>query len=81
MTVSVYYDFNPDFPMDDSWEPWQDDEPDFDDEYNTGCDFCGNVDVREYPEPFTGKPCCDSCFNVLIGGNEDDPPWRCGNAP
>jgi hypothetical protein len=41
------------------------------------CDFCGEPAVRT--EPFSGKPCCDGCFNVIIGGERDDPPWHCGN--
>lgn len=41
------------------------------------CAYCPNVAVRT--EPFSGKPCCDECFNLLIGGEANDPPFRCGN--
>jgi hypothetical protein len=43
------------------------------------CEYCVNRATRT--EPFSGNPCCDQCFNILIGGEADDPPWRCGNAP
>jgi hypothetical protein len=43
------------------------------------CEYCSNTAIRT--EPFGGKPCCDQCFNIIIGGNPDDEPWRCGNAP
>jgi hypothetical protein len=46
---------------------------------NAPCEYCPNAAVRV--EPFGGQPCCDACFNLLIGGEPDDPPWRCGNAP
>lgn len=60
-------------------EPWEPDE-DFDDGKPAGaCAYCGtNDNIRENPEPFGGQQCCESCFNMLIGGDEDDPPWRCG---
>lgn len=84
--MALYDDLNPDWegghPSFDSaiqapgWEPW---EPDEDDEgmHEGGCDYCGNPEVRDRPEPFGGKPCCEACFNLLIGGEADDPPWRC----
>lgn len=79
--MSLYDDtLNPDWetPELPGWEPW---EPDEDDEVRPGgCDYCGAPDVRDSPDPFGGKPCCDRCFNVIIGGDENDPPWRCGNA-
>lgn len=76
--TSIYDDLNPDWesPFDDQWEPW---EPDEDvDVREGGCDYCGAPDVRENPEPFGGNPCCDGCFNLLVGGSVNDPPWRCG---
>lgn len=62
------------------WEPWEDDEPD--DTPTGGCAYCREPDamMRENPEPFGGQPCCEACFNLLIGGDVDDPPWRCGTA-
>ena len=60
------------------WEPWLDEEgPEFDDTLG-GCGYCGAPEVRDVPEPFGGKPCCDGCFNMLIGDDRDAPPWRCG---
>lgn len=41
------------------------------------CGYYLNPAVRT--EPFGGQECCDECFNLLIGGEPDDPPWRCGN--
>lgn len=78
MTMTIYDDINPDFdvPVDDQWEPWMDEEaPEV---HPGGCHYCGEPDVRDVPEPFGGKPCCDRCFNLLIGGEEGDSPWRCG---
>ena len=43
------------------------------------CEYCGKPAVRY--DPFAQKPCCNPCFNLIIGGDEDDPPFRCGNAP
>lgn len=83
MTWTIYDDMNPDYALgfDDQprWEPWEDDLID-DQLFEVGCEFCGSAEVRDLPEPFTGKPCCDPCFNIIIGGNADDPPWMCGNA-
>ena len=62
------------------FEPWEDDEPE-PERPAGGCAYCGATEVREYPEPFGGQLCCEACFNLLIGGEADDPPWRCGNAP
>ena len=59
------------------WEPWEPDD-DHEPEPAGGCAYCEATEVRENPEPFGGKPCCEACFNILIGGSEDDPPWRCG---
>lgn len=56
------------------WEPDEDDGP----EPAGGCAYCEATEVREHPDPFGGQPCCEACFNVLIGGAPDDPPWRCG---
>lgn len=86
MVTSIYDDLNPDWPEAEElpgWEPWETYEQDMLDAEREvgGCDYCGAPDVREYPEPFGGKPCCDRCFNVLIGDEPDAPPWRCGNAP
>ncbi len=62
--------------FDDQWEPWpDDDEPEV---RPFGCEYCGAPEVRESPEPFGQRRCCDPCFNQLIGGDRDDPPWRCG---
>ena len=78
---TVYDDMNPDFStFDEQWEPWEPDECDEFTDTIGGCDFCGAPDVRENPEPFSGKPCCDQCFNLLIGDDADAPAWRCGNA-
>jgi hypothetical protein len=65
----------PDLP---GWEPWEPDESD--DKPAGGCGYCDATEVRENPEPFGGLPCCEACFNLLIGGSADDPPWRCGTA-
>ncbi len=32
------------------------------------CDYCGGVAYRR--DPFGGRPCCLSCFDLLIGGDE-----------
>lgn len=61
------------------WEPWEPDEETGDE--NIGpCHYCQepNPEMRENPEPFGGEPCCEVCFIMLIGGEPDDPPWRCG---
>jgi hypothetical protein len=42
------------------------------------CDYCGAEAHPWRVDPFGGKPCCDACFNVIIGGERDDPPFRCG---
>ena len=41
------------------------------------CAYCLNQAVRT--DPFGQEPCCNECFNLLIGGEADDPPFRCGN--
>jgi hypothetical protein len=46
------------------WEPWMDDEPE---PAGVGCEYCPNLEVRDLPEPFGGKRCCDACFALLIG--------------
>lgn len=64
------------------WEPWEGDEPEPDQHVGL-CAYCDEADpakIRENPEPWGGRACCEACFNLLIGGSEDDPPWRCGNA-
>lgn len=77
---SELHEDNPDWEGMPGWEPWEPDEcPEVEDRIG-GCDYCGVPDVRDAPEPFGGKPCCDTCFNLLIGGSADDPPWRCGGA-
>ena len=79
----VYLDENPDWEgpwrsaFDDGWEPWEPDEM----EAREGacCEFCGTVEnIRETPEPFAQKQCCEGCFNLLTGAEYDDPPFRCG---
>lgn len=61
------------------WEPWEPDEDDL--MPSGGCDYCGTFeDIREYPDPIGGKRCCEGCFNQIIGGERDDPPWRCGTS-
>jgi len=73
---TIHDDLNPDWesPFDDQWEPW---EPDEDvDVRECGCAYCGKPDVRDVPDPFGGKPCCDACFVTLIG-DDGGPPWRC----
>lgn len=79
--MSLYDDtLNPDWepPELPGWEPW---EPDEDDEVREGgCAYCGAPDVRDAPEPFGGKPCCEVCFARIIGDEDDDPrPFRCLN--
>ena len=75
---TIYDDLNPDWesPFDDQWEPWEPDGPE--DVDPQACGYCGAPDVRESPEPYGGKPCCEACFNLIIGGDEDDASWRCG---
>ena len=78
---TIYDDMNPDYVLghDDQprWEPWEDD---LDDDFLdfVGCEFCRNPEAPKV-DPFTQKPCCDGCFNEIIGGDRDDRPWRCGN--
>ena len=60
----------------DGFEPWEPND-DYEPEPAGGCAYCEATEVRENPEPFGGKPCCEACFSILIGGSEDDPPWRC----
>lgn len=85
MGVLVELDENPDWDDDPlrvglpGWEAWEEYDTDERYEPDVGCAYCGNLEVRENPEPFGGKQCCDPCFNILIGGDEDDPAWRCGN--
>lgn len=70
------WDYPPPSPFADleGYEPWEpDEEPDRE---PIGCHYCDNTDTRI--DPFGGKPCCDECFNILIGGEPDDPPFRCG---
>lgn len=43
------------------------------------CAYCLNDAVRH--DPFGQQPCCDECFNIIIGGEPDDPPWRCAHEP
>lgn len=43
---------------------------------NLRCAYCTNEATRT--DPFSGEPVCDEDFHVLIGGEADDPPWRCG---
>lgn len=86
MSAALYDDVNPDwegghpvagFDIGPGWEPW---EPEDDEDYGRhegGCAYCDATEVRDRPEPFGGKPCCEACFNILIGGDADDPPWRC----
>lgn len=79
--MGLYDESNPDWGEDacELWlpgqEPWEPDESE--DMHEGGCDYCGAPDVRDRPEPFGGKPCCDACFNLIIGGEADDPPFRC----
>ena len=67
----------------DGIEPWQPDD-DYDDDPKLiagACAYCGATeDIRENPEPFGRQQCCEACFSQIIGGERDDPPWRCGNA-
>ena len=41
----------------------------------TECEYCGDPATRE--DPFAHKPCCEGCYNLLIGSEPDDP--RDGN--
>lgn len=62
------------------WEPWEQDEPD-DDRPAGGCAYCEAIEVRDWPEPFGGQPCCEVCFARLIGDESDDPqPFYCHRA-
>lgn len=76
--MNLYDPVNPDWEEAEAdlpgWEPWEDVEAEPDEV--GGCDYCGAPDIRDAPDPFGGKPCCDACFNQLIGGERDDPPWR-----
>jgi hypothetical protein len=64
----------PDF---DGWEPWEPDE-DPDPRPAGACAYCDATEVRELPEPFGGRDCCETCFARLIGDESDDPePFRC----
>ena len=82
--MSLVYFENPDWaggplPLseDDGWEPWEPDEQDAVE--GACCEYCGTVEnIRESPDPFGQKQCCEGCFSVLIGGEYDDAPWRCG---
>lgn len=58
------------------WEPFELEEYDEVDLVG-GCAYCVDDVPREFPEPFGSQLCCDKCFNILIGGSEDDIPWRC----
>lgn len=59
------------------WEPWEPDDPEPDPPI--GCHYCASTEVREFPDPFGGRPCCEMCFARLIGDESDNPePWRCG---
>lgn len=60
-------------------EPWED-EDEGDPRPAGGCAYCPETEVHELPEPFGGQPCCEGCFTVLIGGERDDLPWRCGTS-
>lgn len=42
------------------WEPWEDDEDEG--RPGGGCAYCDSAEVRELPEPFGGRPCCEECF-------------------
>jgi hypothetical protein len=44
------------------------------------CFYCGERPATRL-DPFGLDPSCDQCVNVLIGGEPDDPPFRCGNDP
>jgi hypothetical protein len=80
VSAGIYDDMNPDWPEAlPGWEPWEEDYEVMQIEEG-GCEYCGAPDVRDNPEPFGGKSCCDGCFNMLIGDERDAPPWRCGNA-
>ena len=76
--MSIYEDLNPDWQTLDlpGWEPWEpDDEPDMPE---GGCEYCGAPDVRDSPDPYGGKVCCELCFLRIIGDEDDDPePWFC----
>jgi len=80
----VYLDENPDwepwsaaFEGHEQWEEYEPDEPER--QPRGGCDYCGTFeDLRENPEPFGGRVCCEGCFLVILGDDEDAPFWRCG---
>lgn len=55
----------------DGWEPWEQDEGDV--VPAGGCAYCGATEVREYPDPFGGRPCCEECFLDLIGDESPRP--------
>lgn len=44
-----------------------------------GCEYCGNPETRDNPEPFGNRSCCEVCFAGLIGDDDlPNVPWRCG---
>lgn len=66
---------NPDWLYDlEGFEPWEPDEEEGDILY--GCHYCGGEDTRY--DPFAGEPCCNACFNDIIGGDTEDEPFVCG---
>lgn len=72
--MSIYDDLNPDWeaPPDlPGWEPWMDYAED-DDRGTVGCEYCGNPEVRDTPEPYGGKRCCEVCFRLLTGDGDQD---------
>lgn len=53
----------------DGFEPWELDD-DHEPEPAGRCAYCGTAEVRENPDPYGGKPCCEACFSILIGDSE-----------
>jgi hypothetical protein len=53
-------------------EPWEPDLEDDDIRPAGGCAYCDATEVRELPEPFGGRPCCQECFIILITDKETE---------
>lgn len=77
--MSIYDEQNPDWdpPISPDWEPWEPDE--CAEVWPTGCEYCGSTDVRDIPEPFGGRQCCEACFLLLIDGKDPIPFTWLGN--
>lgn len=43
------------------------------------CTYCDKPSTTV--DPFSGNVCCDECFAIIISGEEDAKPFKCGNDP